>query len=92
LGRAYSADPAVSYQIVDLSGLTAIFHRKSGVTHVVSDPVPQILGVLHDKSMNFDGIFARLSTDFDLDDDQETRIGLQARLDEMSEVGLVASA
>lgn len=84
----YSADPADGFLSEDVEGMTALFHRRSGVTHVVAEPVPQILAVLGGKQLEIDGLLDAL----DVDADAESRAALKARLDEMEEAGLVSRA
>jgi PqqD family protein of HPr-rel-A system len=76
----------------ELDDLTAIYHRQSGITHIVADPVPQILAVLADKPLTQATLLDELSIRFDVPNDQETHDALSARLDEMIEVGLVSHA
>jgi PqqD family protein of HPr-rel-A system len=86
----YTADASEGVLRVDLDALTALFHRRSGVTHVVAEPVPQIVSALAGQSLTLGALFAALSRDHELIDDAETRAALSARLDELQEVGLVS--
>ncbi len=87
----FTADLADNYVARDLDGLSAVYHRQSGITHIVSDPVPQILATMAGEAFDVDILLERLSVEYDLPKTQETREALAARLDEMQEVGLVAS-
>jgi PqqD family protein of HPr-rel-A system len=84
----YTADPSEGFRAVDFEGMTALFHRRSGVTHVVAEPVPEILAVLGGKRLTCDALLEAL----DVDADEESRAALTARLDEMEEAGLVSRA
>lgn len=66
--------------------LTVVYHRASGLTHVVDSPVPEILEILR-TPMDAAALLAKLSEDFDLIDADIA--ALAARLDELVQVGLV---
>lgn len=73
-------------RVVQLDSLTAIYHRKSGQTHLIEEPVPEILAALRSAS-GLPEILACLK----LDDDSETRFALSAHLDELISIGLVTA-
>ena len=73
--------------IAPLDEFTAVYHRASGITHLLTEPAPQILAVLGEGPVLLDALLARLAQDFDLTDG--TREALAARLDELVEAGLV---
>ena len=64
-----------------LGEVTALFHRPSAQTHVVAEPVPEILAALATPHV-LDDLLARLGTD--------EREVLSARLSELEASGLVA--
>jgi PqqD family protein of HPr-rel-A system len=78
---------SLSFKMVALDGLTAIYHRASGATHVVAEPVPQILGALGTETLSLAELLARLGTAYDLAEDASP--ALIARLDELVALGLV---
>jgi PqqD family protein of HPr-rel-A system len=82
----YRADPPEGLRIVPLDSLTVIYHRASGQTHVVAEPMPEILMALQKGEADLAGILARLS----LTDIPETRALLIERLEELVVTGLVA--
>ncbi len=67
-------------------GLTAVFHRSSGITHLLAEPAPEILAALADGWLTQAGLVARLSETFDLAGDAGV---LSGRLDELVATGLV---
>jgi len=71
----------------DLDAFTAVFHRPSGITHLLASPAPEILAVLGDASVDLDDLLARLAGHSALAD--ADRDALAARLDELREAGLV---
>lgn len=86
--RYRAADPA-TVRVMALDELTLVYHRSSGITHVLASPAPELLAVLAEP-MSFDDLLARLATDFDLIDG--ARDALAARLDELVAAGLVSLA
>ncbi|MBP2276600.1 MULTISPECIES: HPr-rel-A system PqqD family peptide chaperone [Sphingomonas] len=77
-------------KITHLDSFTAVFHRASGITHLVTSPVPEILAALGEAGMRRVDLMARLSVDYLLGDADEA--ALDARLDELVAAGLVAVA
>jgi PqqD family protein of HPr-rel-A system len=77
-------------RIVPLDTFTAIYHRASGITHLVAPPAPEILTALGASGLTMAGLIARLTQDYDLLDADET--ALAARLDELVAAGLVSTA
>ena len=73
--------------IAPLDAFTAVYHRASGITHLLTEPAPQILAVLGESGLSLDALLDRLGREYDLEDaDTEA---LAARLDELIEAGLV---
>lgn len=72
----------------DLDGLTLLYHRPSGITHIADSPAPEILEALTSDPQPLEGIAARLAADFDLTDDPESR-GLVQHLGGLVALGLV---
>lgn len=72
----------------DLDGLTLLYHRPSGITHIADRPVPEILDALTSNPQSLAGIAARLAADFDLTDDPQSR-GLEQHLEGLVALGLV---
>ena len=86
--RYTCADPR-TLRIVALDSLTTIYHRTSGITHVVASPVPELLAALADP-LTVDALFAKLTQDYDLPD--ADRAALIDRLAELEAAGLVSRA
>ena len=84
----YVAAGAGALRLIPLDSLTAIYHRASGVTHLVEAPVPEILKALA-LPMTVDELLADLLASYDLADPD--RNALQDRLAELVAVGLVSS-
>lgn len=85
----YRAAPLSSLLIEPLDELTAIYHRRSGVTHLLASPAPELLHLLQEPA-SVDELLARLGDTFDLADADAK--SLLARLDELVEAGLVERA
>lgn len=86
----YRAEDAAQLLLCPLDDLTLVYHRRSGVTHMVLSPVPEILAVMGTDDLSSDQILARLSFTYDLEaEDAESLDGvLVARLEEMVALGL----
>ena len=81
-----AADPA-TLRVVPLDTLTLIYHRASGITHVVDAPVPEILEALADQPLSAPALLDHLAGHFDLVDADPA--ALAVRLDELAQAGLV---
>jgi PqqD family protein of HPr-rel-A system len=90
-GPRYIADPRSAVREVGLEGLTALFHRPSGTTHILAPPAPQILAALAAGPADAAGIAARLEETFDLAAD-DSAAAIAARLAELEAAGLVRRA
>jgi PqqD family protein of HPr-rel-A system len=88
--KLYTARAAEAYLITPLDELTIIYHRASGMTHIVGDPVPQIVSALHAEPLALEGILAALQREHDLVIDERAVTTLQARIDELLISGLIA--
>jgi PqqD family protein of HPr-rel-A system len=82
-----AADPA-SLIAVPIDGLTALYHRPSGQTHLLAEPVPEILAALSGRALTLPDLRAALAAAHDLEGDDEA---LLARLEELVASGLVAT-
>jgi PqqD family protein of HPr-rel-A system len=85
VGLYRAADPA-TLRIVPLDALTLIYHRASGITHVVDAPIPEILEALAEP-LDVDALLAKLEAEYDLLDADP--VALAVRLDELAAAGLV---
>ena len=85
-GMLYIADRDPLHGACDLEGLTLFFHARSGTTHLLAPPAPQILDAIADNPADIAEILARMAWAFDLEGDAGA---LQARLDELESAGLV---
>lgn len=83
----YRAAAAATLRIEPLDSLTLIYHRASGITHVVDSPVPELIELLGDRPLAADEMLAALAAEHDLIDPDMA--ALSARLDELVEAGLV---
>ncbi|WP_029936393.1 HPr-rel-A system PqqD family peptide chaperone [Sphingomonas sp. UNC305MFCol5.2] len=83
----YKAAAPETLRIVPLDALTLVYHRSSGVTHIVDTPVPEILETLAEAPLTAPDLLARLGERFDLVDADPA--ALAVRLDELAAVGLV---
>jgi PqqD family protein of HPr-rel-A system len=87
---SYRAAAPATLRIVPLDELTLVYHRASGITHVVDSPVPEILDALGDEALGVDALLELLAERFDLTDADP--LALAVRLDELVSAGLVERA
>ena len=85
----YQAETADQRLIEPLDAITLIYQRRSGITHMVAEPVPEILAAMRGDAVNAAMLVARLSNQFDLGTDEDAEAVVAARLEELAELGLV---
>jgi PqqD family protein of HPr-rel-A system len=86
----YRAEAPDQIIVERLGAIDALYHRRSGTTHLVAAPVPQILEALGEGATDVAGLLARLAARFDLDAaDDEAEAALEQRLAELIDLGLV---
>jgi PqqD family protein of HPr-rel-A system len=85
----YLAEPAKQRLIEPLDQMTLIYQRRSGITHMVTEPVPQILAAMGDGPLAAQDLLVRLSADFELGSKDAALAVITARLEELAELGLV---
>ena len=74
----------------DLDAFTAVFHRPSGITHLLTSPATEILAALADEALDVPALLERLTAAYDMPD--ATRASLDARVDELVAAGLLSPA
>ena len=82
--RAAAPDTLLSER---LDVLTAVYHRASGITHLLAEPAPEIMALLASGPLTACALLARLAEAYTLGDADEH--ALKARLDELVAAGLV---
>lgn len=83
----YKAETAEQLLIEPLDAMTLIYHRRSGITHMVAEPVPEMLAAMADDTLDAAALTSRLLVQFDLESGAEAVIA--ARLEELADLGLV---
>jgi PqqD family protein of HPr-rel-A system len=84
----YAADPSETLRTVELEGLTLLYHRRSGLTHILAPPAPQILAALAAGPAEAAEIVARIGADFEVEA-EDPAAAITARLAELEAAGLV---
>jgi PqqD family protein of HPr-rel-A system len=84
----YRAGPADQLLIEPLDAMTVIYQRRSGITHIVTQPVPEILAVMGGDVLDASSIAARLAAEFDIDTEDVEAV-VASRLAELATLGLV---
>lgn len=82
----FAAPPPDCLIAVPLEEVTALFHRPSAMTHVVAEPVPEILAALHPEPLSIPTLLAALG----LAESEDALASLEARLTELEASGLVS--
>ena len=88
LDTKFRAEPADQILVTPLDSLTLVYQRRSGITHIVAEPAPEILAVMGTDALTVDEVAQRLATQFNFDGTQAADI-LAARLNELADLGLV---
>lgn len=91
-------EPAVRYRmarpedvrIVHLDSFAAVYHRASGLTHLLTSPAPEILAMLGEAGRTRADLLDRLAAEYEVHDGDTP--ALAARLDELVACGLVTAA
>lgn len=86
----YRADPPAALLIEPLDAFVAVFHRPSGITHLLVSPAPEILAALGKAPLTVDALMDRLAQDYALIDADRT--ALADRVDELVAAGLASAA
>jgi PqqD family protein of HPr-rel-A system len=85
----YQAESADQLLIEPLDAITLIYHCRSGITHMVAQPVPEILAMLGTDAVDAAAVVERLAISFDLGDASDALETITARLEELADLGLV---
>lgn len=84
----YRAELAGQLLVEPLDAMTLIYQRRSGITHIVAEPVPEILAVMGEDALSAAEVAARLAAQFDLDATDAEAI-IASRLEELAALGLL---
>jgi PqqD family protein of HPr-rel-A system len=84
----YKAEPAGQLLTVPLDAMTLIYQRRSGITHIVAEPVPEILAVMGGDALRAADVAERLAVQFDFDAADAEAI-VASRLEELAGLGLI---
>ncbi len=88
----YKIRDAQSLKFQTLDYISLLYDRLSGITHVVTDPAPQIIQVLGQNYLSSKQVETILQRQFDMtadENDNSFEDIITARLDEFVELGLV---
>jgi PqqD family protein of HPr-rel-A system len=85
----YRAEPQHLRLIEVLDEMTLVYQRRSGITHIVTEPVPQMLHAMGEDALNAEQLLSRLAADFDIGPDDQALSVITARLEELVSLGLV---
>jgi PqqD family protein of HPr-rel-A system len=91
-GPNFVADPAGDRPQMFIDGFAILYHRQSGMTHIVAPPVPELLAAIAEMPADAAGIVARLSAEHDVAGEGALDAIVAARLEELEAAGLVRRA
>ncbi len=86
LFRAEAADALITRP---LDAMTLIYQRRSGITHMVAEPIPEILSAMGSEAVTAKLLVARLAKNFDLGPQKQAEAIVADRLQELADLGLV---
>ena len=90
---SFRRDPADALLSCALEDLTLLYHRRSGQTHMVISPVPELLDRMADgATVTAQALHDRLAQEFDLGPPDEALAEIAAHLDALAALGLVRPA
>lgn len=84
----YRAEPDGQLLVEPLDAMTLIYQRRSGMTHIVAEPVPEILSVMGEGVLGAAEVAARLAAQFDFEAADAEAI-VASRLEELAALGLL---
>jgi PqqD family protein of HPr-rel-A system len=85
----YQAEPADARIVEPLDMMTLIYQRRSGITHMVSEPVPQMLAAMGEDAIDAEILAERLADSFDLGERGSATALIAERLEELAALGLL---
>ncbi|MEQ1687583.1 MAG: HPr-rel-A system PqqD family peptide chaperone [Sphingopyxis sp.] len=88
--QQWLAPQADRLSIVTLNPLTTVYDRASGQTHLLAQPLPEILAALADGPHHAAEVAVKLSVDFDIGDGANLLARITECLDELLAMGLVS--
>jgi PqqD family protein of HPr-rel-A system len=88
----YRAEPADSCRIMNVEAMALLYHRPSGVTHLLASPLPEMLALLREVPCDANILTERLCHRLAIPCDEEARTVVTERLVELAAIGLVHSA
>lgn len=89
MSQLYQAANSNHLILHSLDSMSLVFHKTSGITHMVANPVPAILEVMASRPMSATTIAEKLSITFDVVDAVDVEEVVVARLKELCALGLV---
>ena len=91
--RIYRLDPRDHCRICPLDDLVLLYHVRSGQTHMVISPVPEMLEAMADGApLSATDLYARLARDYDLGPPDAAVAQIGAQLQALEALVLVRAA
>lgn len=87
--RRYRAISTEDFEIKELDVMSALYDRRSGQTHLVAPPIPEMLAVMQGRECEPREIVENLAALYDLPAEEDHVASIEARLAELQKLGLV---
>lgn len=84
----WRAAPAPDLRCEPLGTLTLVYDRRSGQTHLLASPLPEILDTLGREALTIPALAKCLAERFDVEGEGDALTLLVARVDELAAMGL----
>lgn len=93
-----SLQPITTYALAEnapliiepLDAMTLIYQRRSGLTHMVAEPIPEILTVMGSQPQTAEDTTRRLATEFDFGENTQVVVEIVAsRLEDLAKLGIL---
>ncbi len=89
----YRAEGNGDIIVETLDMITLVYQRRSGITHMVAEPMPQILAAFGDDALTIVELTKLLADQFELGDDSNDIVEvITARIQELETLGLVIAS
>ena len=85
----YRALSTADYKLTPLDVVSALYDKRSGQTHLIASPVPELLAMMQDSDLSVDELLQRLLVHYDLPADEDHNASIEARLSELVTLGLL---
>lgn len=91
-GPVWAGDPISAYRFETLDAFDVVFHKPSGLTHLLGGEAVTILGLLVERASDEADLTQRLAVQLALAVDESLTETVAVRIDELADAGLITKA